>query len=380
MLTCQEATKDFSAIGMEIQELKNSLENSTTARNLKEVESLIARAKILKQSLQEKMANFEKKLSPFSELREFLPDIEEQYFVQVENLRSSGLLETLPLSQKEGIIGVDGSEYPLPTPEDIAARFNRLCMFITDSEGVEGEHEIAKKFEQGFTKLLLVPFALPLERLIAAYAQELEKKSAKRELYSYLRNEQGDVERKLIEGLKKEHAIFFSVPFNDALRYYPTYLSDEKIDPGMRKENLIKDVRGDSSGASGGWNIIFAEQNPSIPQLNKGNVVGGRKPFEAGDYPISYLQKIKKNPLYKHEQGLTPEDWVTYALSHLQEHNEILDDWEKSSLCYLLGAYHKTSGQVPSVHFSFRNRQVDFGSERLKSVMEFYGTRTVVSL
>ncbi|MDP2161174.1 MAG: hypothetical protein Q8K02_11865, partial [Flavobacterium sp.] len=39
-------------------------------------------------------------------------------------------------------------------------------------------------------------------------------------------------------------------------------------------------------------------------------------------------------------QGLTLEDWITKALSSLEAHNAVLDDWKGAgSACYLLASW-----------------------------------------
>src|SRR3989339_873163 len=83
--------------------------------------------------------------------------LREQYDFQVELLEQVGIL-------KEGaILGIDGNTYPIPTLEQIALR-----LFV--------RREILKtKHDQGFTKLLLVPFGMSLDSLQEIFKQFLLK-------------------------------------------------------------------------------------------------------------------------------------------------------------------------------------------------------------
>ena len=103
------------------------------------------------------------KFAGSSELFEKL-DIETQYNQRHETLSNIGLLEKLSTGQ-EGIVGIDGKEYPMPTIEEIKARI------------VEKEAMLETKIEQGFTKLILVPFAAKLSNLTKSYSDTIKKKA-----------------------------------------------------------------------------------------------------------------------------------------------------------------------------------------------------------
>src|SRR3989339_953616 len=73
--------------------------------------------------------------------------LKEQYTTQVTLLEQVGIL-------KEGVIlGIDGNKYPIPTLEQIAIRL------------FERRETLKTKHDQGFTKLLLVPFGMSLDTL-----------------------------------------------------------------------------------------------------------------------------------------------------------------------------------------------------------------------
>src|SRR3989339_1510849 len=81
--------------------------------------------------------------------------IKEQYDSQVSLLEQVGIL-------KEGAItGIDGKIYPIPTLEQIAMRL------------FERRETLRTKHDQGFTKLLLVPFGMSLDILQETFKQFL---------------------------------------------------------------------------------------------------------------------------------------------------------------------------------------------------------------
>src|SRR3989339_481909 len=81
--------------------------------------------------------------------------LRKQYDSQVELLEEVGIL-------KEGaILGIDGNTYPIPTLEQIAMRL------------FERRETLRTKHDQGFTKLLLVPFGMSLDILQETFKQFL---------------------------------------------------------------------------------------------------------------------------------------------------------------------------------------------------------------
>ncbi|KKU33021.1 MAG: hypothetical protein UX45_C0012G0062 [Candidatus Uhrbacteria bacterium GW2011_GWF2_46_218] len=89
------------------------------------------------------LKNGEPKKEDYTEALEYAEEFYnlcEQYTFQVSLLKEVGIL-------KEGaILGIDGNTYPIPTLEQIAMRL------------FERRGELSTKHDQGFTKLLLVPY------------------------------------------------------------------------------------------------------------------------------------------------------------------------------------------------------------------------------
>lgn len=87
-------------------------------------------------------------------------ELQSQYFLQLQQLVQLGLLEILPSYSSLGIIDVFGQERPIPSWEEIAAKMNRHPEFFS------------LKISQGFTKLVIIPFGLPLGKLTDLFTQQ----------------------------------------------------------------------------------------------------------------------------------------------------------------------------------------------------------------
>src|SRR3989339_2056473 len=106
------------------------------------------------------LKNGEPKKEDYAEALEHaerLYHLREQYDSQVSLLEQVGIL-------KEGMItGIDGHEHPVPTLKQIASRL------------FERREILKTKHDQGFTKLLLVPFGMSLDALQETLKQFLLK-------------------------------------------------------------------------------------------------------------------------------------------------------------------------------------------------------------
>lgn len=80
---------------------------------------------------------------------EVLP-VEAEYERCIQVLNKAGIISLLPREESLGVIGIDGKEYAIPTGEQVADLLDR------------NRELVKKKKEQGFTRLQLTPFALPL--------------------------------------------------------------------------------------------------------------------------------------------------------------------------------------------------------------------------
>jgi hypothetical protein len=86
--------------------------------------------------------------------REALEYAEEHYHLKEQYASQVSLLERVGILKDGHIEAIDGMRYPVPTLEQIALRL------------YERRSELFPKHDQGFTKLLLVPFGMSLDTLI----------------------------------------------------------------------------------------------------------------------------------------------------------------------------------------------------------------------
>ena len=107
---------------------------------------------------------------------------------------------------------------------------------------------------------------------------------------------------------------------------------------------------------------MFIENLPNIPRKDNGKEVKSRKQLEAGQSPNQYLETLKTNPIYQNETGMTPEEQIVYAIKHIEQTNQVIDDYSgKGSVSYQLGAFFPADGDVPGAAWSRFTRQVYSG-------------------
>ena len=296
--------------------------------------------------------------------------LREQYFSQVKVLCDSGILENFAATSEhplpeQGVYGIDGKKHYLPNYEDILER-------LKDPEKRE---ILEKKREQGFTKLLLVPFALPFSVLLDRYKQVLlgiHKKT----------------------GLKATDGSTLELNTEDPIYVWPDLIQGDNPDTPKEKriEYQVKDYEGRTKEARGGryksellndpenaWPILLLEDNPDLPVQGQGQTIGGRKQLEANKTPKDYLKLMQEEPNHQNEQGLTPEANLTLWLTYLQERKTAIDDWQGSGKAnWLVGTY--ISGDVPYFFWSRGGRQPSLDRNDPESRYENDGCRPAASV
>jgi hypothetical protein len=266
-------------------------------------------------------------LSPFEQQREALAEklkLREQYESQIKTLNETGILEILPDSQELGIIGIDGKGYPIPTYEQILERIT--------TEKVE---LLTKKFEQGFTQLLLVPFGMALDILIDRYRRELLKHDQEGTLF--LTNKQ-----KLY--INRENPFrtdnYQKVDILGELLYDP-----QEFFPNTRGKTKIESIQ-----EKGPWQIILTEDLPNLPAKRKGKIIQGRRQLEPNKSADKFLKLLRKDSHYQGETGLYPENWLILALTYLHQ-KDIQIEVGASNLeaCLLIATAFKEFSDVPCI-------------------------------
>ncbi|MBU3942956.1 hypothetical protein KKA24_03165, partial [Patescibacteria group bacterium] len=269
-------------------------------------------------------------------------ELKEQYESQREILKNVGILEKLTNGEM-GIKGIDNKEYSFPSYQEISKRIR------------ENKEMLKTKIEQGFNQLLIVPFGMKLDDLIEKYKEVILKRHKEGKLLATKENPSDSDE--LLE-LDEKEPVWAWEGYNNAdisgkLVYFPNEFSKENHQ-GKTKQEILS--------VKGGWNVIFIEDLPNIPKKDRGKEIKNRKQLEVGQSPNQYLKTLKTNPIYKNETGMTPEEQIIYAIKHLKQTNQVIDDYSgKGSASYQLGAFFPADVDVPFAHWSRDFRRVGLG-------------------
>lgn len=254
-----------------------------------------------------------------------------QYDELVGVFDSVELLRTLPTGEK-GIFGVDGKAYPIPTKEQITTQiFQETSLF-------------AKKFSQGFNRLLIVPTGMNVDTYIQLFrGRVLEHRKAGKlfaaGLAGEFENENiGTADEDLFTGVDVQTSTTrigeSPIWLENNLRYNLEDFSTPQEQ--LRQRDFIpkKELLAAGLTTFPGWDVLFVEDLPFYP-TSMDNALGrvaqknGRKPITVslsrsaigGAGFETVFQSVKtrlKNAAHAHESGLTPEDFLTYCLLKLE--------------------------------------------------------------
>lgn len=230
---------------------------------------------------------------------EFIKEYEEQR----KTLKALGILQDLPESGQQGLIGLNGLEYTLPTIAEISEKLS-----------IEDIELLKLKQKQGFNKLIIVPFALVLRKIVEIYERELDLKQTKGELKS----PSGDQIHLGEFGLFNIDDAYNEADLKrNGLIYFPSKL-EKSGHGGISKSRLL------FNEPSEGWRICLVEDFVNVPGYGEGKSVGGR---EQPEYLSSsdYLSLIQSGPHYNGERAFTIEDWIWLALTRLKNDNILID-------------------------------------------------------
>src|SRR3989339_2202531 len=272
------------------------------------------------------------------------------------------------------ITGIDDNEYPIPTLEQIASRL------------FERRETLKTKHDQGFTKLLLVPFGMSLDSLQETFEQFLLKYKKDNPTFDL------DTRMPLFTWEKYQGADMGDSP---DLVYYPQSFTREGHG-GRTKAQILKEqtegrwtpasagVSGENGLGTPGWTVHLLQpsnldeqdtETPKgfapIPRQGQGTPQGDlipRPPLETGQSPIEYLSIFQGaqddgNSPYSQESGMTPEDWIIAFMIHLTETGKPLDNWENGieSVSNLTGAFFQSCIDVPCVSWGRVGRRANLG-------------------
>lgn len=256
-----------------------------------------------------------------------------QYENQIQALTNADILEELS-DGRLGILGVDGNEYPVPTLDEVYERI--------DPRKIEG---LKRKQEQGFTELLLVPFAMDVSKLIKKYEEVVRThKNA-----GILKNASG-------ENLEIETAYISPDITQSSLVYYPQDYYDREHAYNTKVDIL------NSKRNWGGWITQLVEDRPRLIVDNRSRPDGS--PFPNLDPSTSPkpadFQRLLNGSSYRHETGLTLEDWLTYAISRLERDGVHIDDFDENHIrpCMNLNSYILLESSVCSSYVDVLNKEI----------------------
>lgn len=296
--------------------------------------------------------------------------LHEQYLAQIKVLYQSGILENFPVTQERslpemGITGINGEQYILPAYEDILDKL----------KDPEKRAIIEKKTEQGFTKLLLVPFAMPLSVLITRYKQFLLKTHQE-------------------SGIKATDGSTLELNTQDPLYVWEdlTQCDNPGTPPDKQIEYQVTNYDGKTKEQRGGkykdelledpnnaWQILLLEDNPDLPAEGKGQTIENRKQLGANQSPKDYLKLLQTQEQYQNESGLTPEAALTNWLTYLQQEHTAVDDYRgQGKINWLVGNF--VSGCVPNFSWDRGYRQPHLSRDFPGYRNESYGFRPSASV
>ncbi|KKU33019.1 MAG: hypothetical protein UX57_C0010G0061 [Candidatus Uhrbacteria bacterium GW2011_GWE2_46_68] len=293
--------------------------------------------------------------------------LKEQYDSQVELLEQVGIL------MGDAIKGIDGNTYPIPTLEQIAIRL------------FERREILRTKHDQGFTKLLLVPFGMSLDVLIETFKQFfLSYKESHPDL---------DISDSYSFAIQKRYqgADRGDTP---SLVYYPKFF-EENGHRGKTKMQILEGQE-DNQNFFPGWTAHFFQPSntktlkgfATISQKDQRTLRGDenfRPPFEANKTPTEYLSILEEargnsSSPYFQESGLTPEDWIMVFMTHFVETGKPIDAslTRDINTSYLTGAFFPSSLRTPFMDWNSSLLQVYAGSHRCDIADIGFGLRSSV--
>jgi len=330
------------------EEFDQEYQKAVKTRVLKRTKEIRKELEQRKDSYMEKFWMFEKKTKA-------------QYEGTLKAYRKFGWLETLS-SGKEGIKDEKGKEYPIPSYQEIRERLIK-----------NQELYISKMLLFENPRLHLSSFALSPEKMKDDYSKQIGEHHERGELLG--------VDEKDLELTTSGENVYFDSTLKN-LTYFPEWEEQGAVEnTGMTKEEAIAQQEKWTKG----WRVIIIEGTPQAPIGEKSIEI--KKKIKVGEEikTISRVQvrgNLKAHIQYQvlnkqGEEGFTPEDWLSYAMLHLEEENIALDD-DKGIYyyCRLLGA--TASGVVPGADWNRGYRQASLGRSDPDSRGSGVGVRSAV--
>jgi len=296
-------------------------------------------------------------------------NLREQYEDQIELLHKEGFLDHMKNLSR-----------PVPTLEQIAKRL------------YERRETLEIKQDQGFTRLLLVPFATGLGFFVSVVQEFLGEYRKEHPDFTL-----GDFRRR-----------FMSYDFDilpgdtgikSSMMYYPTsagfYVPGHG---GKTKKEILEAEDQDQGKLAPGWRVLLLQaphdSAPGFCGISKekiGRVRGIKKPRpdREGRYApwndIDFLEASRQDPSspYFGESGMTLEDWIVAFMTHLEATGKPLDEYEdkKSLAVNLAGCISLTAKGVPNIFWDHTDRRIVTRVDNVEDYVQIEaGSRFVVEI
>ncbi len=289
-------------------------------------------------------------------LPDFLKPLVDQYEPQVQ------LLQEVGCELRNGhvtFIGIDGSLYTLPDKKGIET-------LLTKKQEICEE-----KMEQGFDRLLIVPFAMSIKHLASRYAEALLEAQTTGRLC--------DPDGERLELTVSDGVVGDWIGLLNADRERKLVYDVKAFDKDAHGGSIKPFALSDSELL--GWQVLLVEDIErqglgNIPSFSKGKNVGGRPQTTTGTTPNQH-KLLFGDGSYRYEVGLTPESYLMLALMQLKEHGKVLDTSTGTFLC---GAWMPEKGFVPVVSWDGNDHQMHLSADRPDCDPTGWGVRTAVRL
>lgn len=215
--------------------------------------------------------------SEFWQLEELRQDvIRKQYEQQQAAYQWVGWLKKLPSGQLGFETG--GREYPMPS-------FERVLAHLSDSP--EFIQTLRTKEKQGFSKVVITPFALPARDQIDAITTKV----------------------KALDGTDTYRSELWKKDLGATFNYFTSLDAAGTGSGGVTKAQILS-APGTYQFLIDGYMVSVMEDMDDLPlQSESPAAIGGRTPIKGGETGIAYQQKFATDPQYKNEQPVIPDEW-----------------------------------------------------------------------
>lgn len=306
--------------------------------------------------------------------------LREQHEFQKNLLVTAGILElrvdtSIPDQPREILFikGIDGKEYPLPSVKDIQ---KSMC---------EKRSLLQIKADQAFNKLLLVPFGMSLDDIIARFKSYLLRKRR----YVTL-----DLSGRInsVSPISSLRGLFDDADRSGKLVYEPRLL--ETGGYGGKTKQEILDEQTSVNKTCAGWRILLIQTSDDvsirpIPDAGKEQTIGIIQPridIPTTGRPDEYIHALKQDRSdrspYEGEYGMTPEEWMIACITQWETVGRALDmkgTMKQNEAC-LTGSYIHGENMVPTAGWDRIDRRASLSAEGHATHSQKLGIRTAVRL